>query len=190
MGALQMTPLQRRAFLLAPLGVAALGGTAFWLLLERMREGTYDPHGVPSMLIGKPLPSFSLPGLPPGQGFSSADVIAAGRPTLVNFFASWCIPCVEEAPALMTLKQQGTPIWGIAYKDKPDATAEFLHRNGDPYTRIARDEPGTTAINFGLYGVPETYLVDRSGIVRWRWPGGLSDDIIHQSLTPLLQSLA
>ncbi len=185
-----MTPLQRRAFLLAPLGVAALGGTAFWLLLERMREGTYDPHGVPSMLIGKPLPSFSLPGLATGQGFSSADVIAAGRATLVNFFASWCIPCVEEAPALMTLKQQGIPIWGIAYKDKPDATAEFLHQNGDPYRRIARDEPGTTAINFGLYGVPETYLVDKSGIVRWRWAGGLSDDVIHQSLAPLLQGMA
>ena len=66
----------------------------------------------------------------------------------------------------------------------------FLDQNGDPYTRIARDEPGTTAINFGLYGVPETYLVDRSGIVRWRWAGGLSDDIVHQSLAPLLQSLA
>ena len=103
-----MTSIQRRAFLLAPLGVAALGGTAFWLLLQRMSEGTYDPHGVPSMLIGKPLPQFSLPGQPPSQGFSSADVIAAGRPALINFFASWCIPCVQEAPVLMTLKQQGT----------------------------------------------------------------------------------
>ena len=79
-----MTALQRRAFLLAPLGIAALGGTAFWLLLERMREGTYDPHGVPSMLIGKPLPRFSLPGQPPGEGFSSADVVATGRPALIN----------------------------------------------------------------------------------------------------------
>ena len=189
-GGLPMTPLQRRALLLAPFGVAALGGTAFWLLLERMREGTYDPHGVPSMLIGKPLPSFSLPGQPPSQGFSSADIAAAGRPTLINFFASWCIPCVQEAPVLMALKQQGTPIWGIAYKDKTDATAGFLHQNGDPYTRIARDEPGNTAIDFGLYGVPETYLIDRSGIVRWRWAGGLSEDIVRQSLAPLLQSLA
>ena len=75
-----MTPIQRRALLLAPLGAAALGGTAFWLLLQRMREGTYDPHGVPSMLIGKPLPSFSLPGQPPSQGFSSTDIAATGRP--------------------------------------------------------------------------------------------------------------
>ncbi len=185
-----MILLPRRALLLAPLGVAAIGGTSFWLLLNRMREGSYDPHGVPSMLIGKPLPGFSLPGLPPSEGFSRADVIATGRPTLINFFASWCIPCVQEAPALMLLKQKGTPIWGIAYKDKPDATTEFLRQNGDPYTRIARDEPGNTAIDFGLYGVPESYVIDKAGIVRWRWAGGLSEDILHQSLAPLLQSLA
>jgi cytochrome c biogenesis protein CcmG/thiol:disulfide interchange protein DsbE len=185
-----MTLLQRRLVLLAPLGLAAIGGASFWALLQRMREGTYDPHGVPSMLIGKPLPSFALPAQPPSQGFSSTDVAKNGRPALVNFFASWCIPCVEEAPVLMALKQQGTPIWGIAYKDKTDATANFLQQNGDPYTRIARDEPGQVAIDFGLYGVPETYLVDKSGIVRWRWAGGLTDDIVRQSLAPMMQSLA
>ena len=185
-----MTAIQRRALLLAPLGAAAIGGTAFWMLLDRMSEGTYDPHSVPSMLIGKPLPEFSLPGQPPGTGFSSADVIASKRLALVNFFASWCIPCIQEAPVLMQLKQKGTPIWGIAYKDKPHDTADFLKQNGDPYTRIARDEPGTVAINFGLYGVPETYLVDGSGIVRWRWAGGLSDDVVSQYLNPLMQRLA
>jgi cytochrome c biogenesis protein CcmG/thiol:disulfide interchange protein DsbE len=182
--------MQRRIFLLAPLGIAAFGGAAFWALLQRMSQGTYDPHGVPSMLIGKPLPHFALPGQPPSQGFSSTDVVAAGRPVLINFFASWCVPCVQEAPVLMALKQQGTPIWGIAYKDKSDATTEFLHTNGDPYTRIARDEPGNVAIDFGLYGVPETYLVDKSGIVRWRWAGGMSDDVVQQSLAPLLRSMA
>ena len=184
-----MTPIQRRILLLAPLGIAAVGGAAFWALLQRMREGTYDPHGVPSMLIGKSLPHFSLPGQPPSQGFSSADVIAAGRPVLINFFASWCIPCVQEAPVLMALKRRGMSIWGIAYKDKPDATTEFLQQNGDPYTRIARDEPGGVAIDFGVYGVPETYLVDKSGTVRWRWAGGMSDDVVQQSLAPLLRNL-
>jgi cytochrome c biogenesis protein CcmG, thiol:disulfide interchange protein DsbE len=182
-----MTPLQRRALLFAPLGLAAVGGAAFWTLLQRMSEGTYDPHGLPSMLIGKPLPRFSLPGQPPSQGFSSSDIVG---PALINFFASWCIPCVQEAPILMALKQKGTPIFGIAYKDKPDATTDFLQQNGNPYTRIARDEPGAVAIDFGLYGVPETYVIDKSGIVRWRWAGGLSDDIVRQSLAPLLQSLA
>jgi cytochrome c biogenesis protein CcmG, thiol:disulfide interchange protein DsbE len=184
-----MTLLQRRALLLAPLGVAVVGGSAFWMLLDRMSEGTYDPHSVPSMLIGKPLPQFALPGQPPGAGFSSADVIASKRPALVNFFASWCVPCVQEAPVLMELKQRGIAIWGIAYKDKINDSGVFLQQNGDPYIRIARDEPGTAAINFGLYGVPETYLIDGSGIVRWRWAGGLSGDVVKQYLDPLMQRL-
>ena len=182
-----MTVLPRRALLLAPLVLAAGAGTGAWLMLQRLSEGTYDPHGVPSMLIGKKLPKFSLPGQPPSNGFSSSDIVG---PALVNFFASWCIPCVQEAPTLMELKQQGLPIWGIAYKDKIDATRDFLVQNGDPYLHIARDEPGTVAINFGLYGVPETYLVDKSGIVRWRWAGGLSDDVVNDSLMPLLRGNA
>ena len=185
-----MTLLQRRALLLAPLTAAVVGGTGFWILLDRMSEGTYDPHSVPSMLIGKPLPKFSLPGQPPSAGFSSADVAASKRPTLINFFASWCIPCVQEAPTLIQLKRRGIPIWGIAYKDKVNDTSDFLKQNGDPYTQIACDEPGTVAINFGLYGVPETYLVDAAGIVRWRWAGGLSEDVVSQYLDPLMQRLA
>jgi cytochrome c biogenesis protein CcmG/thiol:disulfide interchange protein DsbE len=174
---------------MAPLVVAAVGGTGFWVLLQRMSAGTYDPHGLPSMLIGKPLPHFSLPGLASGQGFTSAEVTAAGQPAVINFFASWCVPCVQEAPVLMALKQRGTPIWGIAYKDKSAATQDFLRQNGNPYAHVARDEPGTTAIDFGLYGVPETYVVDKSGIIRWRWAGGLSDEVFRQSLAPLMQSL-
>lgn len=185
-----MTRLQRRLVLLGPLGLFVAGGGAFWALLQRMREGTYDPRGVPSMLIGKPLPTFSLPGQPPSAGFSAADVGAVGRPLLVNFFASWCVPCVEEAPTLMALKQQGVPIYGIAYKDKTDATASFLKQHGDPYARVARDDAGRTAIDFGLYGVPETYLIDKQGIVRWRWAGALSDDVTKQSLIPLLRGSA
>jgi cytochrome c biogenesis protein CcmG, thiol:disulfide interchange protein DsbE len=184
-----VTLLQRRLLLLGPLAVAAVGGAGFWALLQRMQQGSYDPHGLPSMLIGKKLPAFDLPGQPPGPGFSSTDIAATGHPALVNFFASWCIPCVQEAPELMALKQRGVPIWGIAYKDSTAATAQFLQQNGDPYTRIARDEPGSTALDFGLYGVPETYLVDGTGIVRWRWAGGLNGDIVRQSLAPLLQSL-
>ena len=143
------------------------------------------------MLIGKPLPGFSLPGQPPGQGFSSADVIAAGRPALVNFFASWCIPCVQEAPVLMTLKQQGTPIWGIAYKDKTDATRRVPAQNGDPYTRIARDEPGTRGDRLrpvrragDLSGGPRRHRALALG--RRRCP----TTSCAQSLAPLLQSLA
>ena len=148
----------------------------------------HNPQVVPRATVGQAAPADALPTL---DGAPPRPIRATFEgPTLVNFFASWCIPCVQEAPALMMLKQQGTPIWGIAYKDRTDATAEFLRQNGDPYTRIARDEPGNTAIDFGLYGVPESYVIDKTGIVRWRWAGGLSEDILHQSLAPLLQSLA
>jgi cytochrome c biogenesis protein CcmG, thiol:disulfide interchange protein DsbE len=187
---LPSAPPSRRMLLLAPLGIAALGGAAFLTLLGRMKQGTYDPHTLPSMLIGKTLPSFDLPGLGAMQGFSSAEVEAAGRPVLVNFFASWCIPCVEEATTLMALKAQGVPVFGIAYKDKPDATLEFLARNGDPYHRIGLDQPGRVAIDFGVYGVPETYLVDSGGIVRWRFAGALTDDIVRNTLMPMLKASA
>src|SRR5579875_3475056 len=113
-----MTSLTRRRLLMmAPLSVAAAAGGGFWGLLMRMQEGRYDPHALPSMLVGKPIPNFSLPGLPPSAGFSAADVRAAGKPALVNFFASWCVPCEQEAPALMALHEKGVPLWGIAYKD-------------------------------------------------------------------------
>lgn len=179
----------RRALLLVPLGVAALFGTGSWLLLQSLQQDTDHPSQVPSPLIGRKLPAFSLPGLPPSPGFSSADVIAAGRPVLLNFFASWCIPCAEEAPVMRALKQQGVLVWGIAYKDSVEATGEFLRNGGDPYARVARDEAGTAGSEFGLYGVPETFLIDRSGTVRWYWAGGLSDDVVRRSLAPLLQSV-
>ncbi len=181
---------RRRLLMLGPLGLAAAGSGVFWALLVRMRDGSYDPHALQSMLIGKKLPSFDLPGQPPSAGFSNTDVNQGQLPALVNFFASWCIPCVEESAALMTLRQKGVPIWGIAYKDTAAAAAGFLTRYGDPYHRVARDAEGKTAINFGLYGVPETYVVDRSGIVRLRYAGGMSTDSINDTILPLLRKLA
>jgi cytochrome c biogenesis protein CcmG/thiol:disulfide interchange protein DsbE len=139
-------------------------------------------------LVGQRLPDFDLPPQAPAEkGFSSADVLAAGRPVLINFFASWCVPCVLEAPVLMALKQQSVPLWGIAYKDQAADSADFLAKHGDPYERLARDAPGRVAIDFGLYGVPETYFVDRTGIVRRRWAGPLTDDQVRDQLKPLLQ---
>ncbi|MEO8713938.1 MAG: redoxin family protein, partial [Acetobacteraceae bacterium] len=138
---------RRRLLMLGPLAVAAGAGGACAALLMRMREGRYDPHTLPSMLVGKRLPVFTLPGQAPSAGFTTADVTAQGRPALVNFFASWCVPCAEEAPALETLKIAGVALWGIAYKDKPDATTRFLDHYGDPYVRVARDKAGTVGID-------------------------------------------
>jgi cytochrome c biogenesis protein CcmG/thiol:disulfide interchange protein DsbE len=179
----------RRALLLLPLSVVAASAVGSWLLLERLPRGSDDPQQVPSALIGKRLPRFSLPGQPPGQGFADADVVNAGRPVVINFFASWCMPCVQEAPVLRALEQQGVAIWGIAYKDRVEATNEFLQNGGHPYTRVARDEAGTTGNEFGLEGVPETFLIDMSGIVRWHWAGALNERVVRQSLVPLLRTV-
>jgi cytochrome c biogenesis protein CcmG/thiol:disulfide interchange protein DsbE len=181
---------RRRALMLAPLGLVALAGAGFYAMLDRMQQGDFDPHGIPSPLIGKPVPDFSLPALGAKPGFSSADLLRAGHPVLVNFFASWCEPCVVEADELAALRQQGVAIWGVNYKDKPGPAADFLAQHGDPYQRIAEDDPGRVAIDFGLYGVPETFFIDKSGIIRWRWAGPLTAEVAQQQLDPLLRKYA
>jgi cytochrome c biogenesis protein CcmG/thiol:disulfide interchange protein DsbE len=177
----------RRLLMMAPLGIALAGGAVFYGMLQGEETGSFDPRSVPSPLIGKPMPDFTLSAQPPGDGFTSAEVRATGRPVLINFFASWCAPCVEEAPELMKLHRAGVPIWGIAFKDSKAAAGTFLARLGDPYEKLAADAPGRTAIDFGLYGVPETYFIDRTGIIRWRWAGPLTSDVVALQLRPLLR---
>lgn len=177
--------MNRRVLLAAPFAAVVAAGAGFLVMLKRETEGTFDPRGVPSMILNKKVPPFSLPGDP---GFASTDL--RGRPILVNFFASWCIPCVEEAGVLMDLKRQGIVLYGIAYKDKPAATDAFLARHGNPYAKLARDEPGRVAIDWGVTGVPETYLIDPEGIVRWRGVGPLTPDAIGGALQPLLRRYA
>lgn len=162
--------MNRRWLLLAPLGIAAGAGASFYAMLSGMKRGTFDPRGLPSQLIGKPLPAFDLP------GFSRADVLKEGRPVLINFFASWCLPCVEEAPTLMKLRGSRVPLWGIAYKDKTEATDAFLLRHGNPFAHLARDLSGDVGIEWGITGVPETFVVDNAGIVRWHFAGPLPDE--------------
>ena len=181
---------RRRALLLAPFGVAVVAGAGFWTVLGRMREGRFDPHDVPSQLVGKTPPDFSLPGLGEGMGFSAADLQAVKRPMLVNFFASWCVPCVIEAPELMALSKEGLPIWGVAYKDTVPAAEGFLAKHGDPYARVAADKPGQVAIDWGVYGVPESYLLDAGGVVRWRMAGPITREIAADQLRPLLKAMA
>jgi cytochrome c biogenesis protein CcmG/thiol:disulfide interchange protein DsbE len=182
-----MNPVRRRLLFTLPFALAAGGGGAFYLLLRRMQAQTYDPHALPSPLIGKRPPAFSLPGISGGQGFSNADLAAPARPMLVNWFASWCGPCAQETAILGKLAAKGLPIWGIAYEDEASAVSGFLAANGNPYQRLAADSDGTTAINWGVYGVPETYFIDKSGIVRWRYAGALTDEVVANDLHPLLE---
>ena len=181
--------MNRRVLLLAPLAVAAAAGGGFWAMLRGMGDGSFDPRATGSPLVGHPMPPFSLPDQAPGQGFDDAAIRAAGRPILVNFFASWCQPCLVEHPNLMALKRDGLDIWGIAYKDTSDRARALLARDGNPYARIARDEPGRVAIDWGVTGVPENFLVGRDGVVRWRFAGPLTPSIIDGQLRPALKEV-
>lgn len=183
----------RRRWLLAlPVGVAGAAGVGFWHMLRGLRDGSFDPRGVPSVLIGRRPPEFALP---PVEGaslptFGSADLAAPGRPLVVNFWASWCVPCIIEHPQLMALYRQGVPVLGVNHKDRaPDAVA-FLRRHGNPFARLGADTPGRVSIDWGVYGVPETYILDRGGIVRWRWAGPLTPQIMASDVQPLLRRLA
>ncbi len=109
---------------------------------------------------------------------------------LINFFASWCVPCVIEHPELMALSRAGLPIWGVAYKDTAEAAGRFIDQRGDPFQRVASDQPGRVAIDWGVYGVPESYLVDAGGVIRWRNAGPITPGIAAEQLLPLLKALS
>lgn len=183
--------LGRRALLLAPLGLAVASGGAFAVLLHRMQRGRFDPRELPSPLVGQRAPDVAMPPLDgAGPGIAGAQFASAGRPVLLNFFASWCMPCVVEHPALLALKAEGLPLWGVAYKDKPEAARAFLARHGSPYARVASDQPGSAGIEWGVTGVPETFLIDGAGVVRWRYPGPLTPEVVADRLRPALRAVA
>jgi cytochrome c biogenesis protein CcmG/thiol:disulfide interchange protein DsbE len=148
-----------------------------------------DPQIVPSALIGKPVPRFALPPLLESKpGLESADL--SGRVVLVNLFASWCLPCREEHPLLNRLAAQGVTLYGIDYKDKPDAARGWLENLGDPYQRIGADRDGRAAIDWGVYGVPETFVVDAAGTIQYKQVGPLTPDAINDKILPLLHRLS
>jgi cytochrome c biogenesis protein CcmG/thiol:disulfide interchange protein DsbE len=152
-----------------------------------------DPSRLPSVLIGKPVPAFDLPPLPglagnAQAGFGAADL--KGQVALVNFFASWCIPCKVEQPILLRLAQEErVPIYGVNYKDQPDAAVQWIATLGDPYTRIGADASGRVAIDWGVYGVPETFVVDREGLIRYRQVGPITPEDLKGKILPLVRSL-
>jgi cytochrome c biogenesis protein CcmG/thiol:disulfide interchange protein DsbE len=130
---------------------------------------------VMSKLAGQPVPMFALPpGVPTKAALSTSD-LATGQPHLVNIFASWCVPCISEVKVLQQLKARGVVIEGIAVRDRPQDIADFLARNGDPYERIGSDEQSRVQIALGSSGVPESFIVDGQGIIRYQHIGPITD---------------
>lgn len=174
----------RRALYLLPLVLFA----ALAIYLFQGLSPGRDPQLLPSAMIDKPAPDFALPELLGGGQLTLADI--KGQVVLVNFFASWCVPCRAEHPVLMTLSHDlAVPLYGIAYKDKPEDAAKFLADLGNPFRRTGLDQNGRTGIDFGVYGVPETYAIDRDGRIRWRHVGPLDQAAIDRELMPLLHRL-
>ena len=135
------------------------------------RLGSPADEKIPSKMIGRPVPAFALAAATPGkEGLSSAN-LATGQPRLINVFASWCVPCIAEAPLLTELKRRGVPIDAVAVRDRPEDVAAFLKRNGDPFDRIGADPESQVQLALGSSGVPETFIVDGRGIIRYQHMG-------------------
>ena len=131
---------------------------------------------VPSQLVGQTVPMFELEPILPGKpGLSSAD-LARGQPRMVNIFASWCVPCIAEAPLLLELKRQGIAIDAIAIRDQPEDVAAFLSRHGDPFDRIGSDPESRVQLALGSSGVPESFIVDGRGIIRYQHMGPIEPE--------------
>lgn len=169
---------------------AAIGALFFYAL----QAG--DPSRLPSALIGKPVPTFALPsveglnsGGKPVPGFGTKD-FAKGQITVVNVWASWCVPCTREHPQLVELaKRPSVQLFGINYKDKAVAARRFLGRYGNPFARVGVDSDGRASVEWGLTGVPETFVVDQAGLIAFKYVGELTPVTYRQILLPAIEKL-
>lgn len=148
-----------------------------------------DPRRIPSVLVGKQMPQFALQPVMPGtKGLVTADL--KGHVSLVNVFGSWCGVCAQEHPMLMDLAaEHAVAIYGIDWKDDPADGAQWLRQRGNPYQSVGNDEEGRTALDLGVTGAPETFVVDRRGRIRYKQIGAITDDVWNQTLKPMIAKL-
>ncbi|MEO3428017.1 DsbE family thiol:disulfide interchange protein [Pelagibius sp. CAU 1746] len=176
---------KRLLFLLPVLIFLVVAGYFLWGLGPER-----DPKNIPTVMIDRPTPGFDLAAVPGVgvPGLATAD-LGKGQVVLVNFFASWCVPCRAEHAFLTDLAEEtGVPLYGINHRDKPEDAAAWLAELGNPYTRIGAD-PGRAAVEWGVTGVPETFVVDREGRIRYHHRGPLVPDVIERQVKPLLEEL-
>ena len=168
--------------MLAPPLVFAGLAAMFWFGMARE-----DPDQLPSALEGRQAPAVAVAQLGPDSPFTDAD-LRAGEVTLVNFWASWCAPCRVEHPNLEAMAAEGITIFGVNYKDKPDNAMGFLEELGNPYLAMGADDSGRMGLNWGLYGVPETYVIDGQGNILLRHAGPITQRVIDNSIRPAIES--
>jgi cytochrome c biogenesis protein CcmG, thiol:disulfide interchange protein DsbE len=181
----------KRFSLMAVLPVALFGLLALGFLYSLFRA---DPNNLPSVLIGKPAPQFALPAIPgverngaPLQGFSTSD-LGGGKVSIVNVWASWCVPCRQEQPLLdIVAKKLQVPLYGIDQKDAAGDAVAFLKTLGNPFEKIGADTNGRASIDWGVYGVPETYVVDGAGKIAYKYIGPLTEEAIEKELRPAVE---
>jgi cytochrome c biogenesis protein CcmG/thiol:disulfide interchange protein DsbE len=167
--------------------IALVAGFVALVLL--LFAGLYlNPREVPSPLVGKPAPAFELPRLKGDQRFSPAEM--RGKVWLLNVWASWCVTCREEHPVLVDFaRTKRAPLIGLNYKDRRDDALQWLDRFGDPYQFSAVDADGRIGIDYGVYGVPETYVIDRAGVIRYKQIGPVTPEVLQAKILPLLAEL-
>ncbi len=173
----------KRWHFLAPLAV-------FIVLLGFLGVGlNLNPREVPSPLIGKLAPDFTLPRLEDSSLTLSRNDLA-GKVWVLNVWASWCVPCREEHPLLVSFaRQRAVPLYGLNYKDRPADAIAWLGRYGNPYTATLSDLQGKVGIDWGVYGVPETFVIDKQGVVRFKHVGPLTPQVLHERIEPLIKEL-
>ncbi len=162
----------------------------FGVLLGFLAVGlSLNPREIPSPLINKPAPAFSLPALDaPDQKISAQDL--RGKVWILNVWASWCVACRIEHPLLVEFSKSGTvPIYGLNYKDKRDDAIRWLVNFGNPYTRSLSDIDGLVGIDFGVYGVPETFVIDKQGVIRMKHIGPVTPEVLRDDIIPLVRKL-
>lgn len=165
---------------LPPVIFAALAAV-FYIGMQRE-----DPDALPSAIKGKPTPAVALTPLEGKTPFTDAE-LRSGGVKLVNYWASWCAPCRVEHPHLEALAEEGVTIYGVNYKDQPGNALGFLEELGDPYTAIGADPNGRMALDWGLYGVPETYVIDGEGRVVLRFPGPITERVLEDQIRPAIE---
>lgn len=169
------------------LPLAVLAGLVVLLGAALLRPSATSASA--AALVGQPAPALRLPRLDaPGETLARDDLL--GRPWLLNVWASWCAPCLEELPALTALATtQRVRLVGLNYKDRPDAAGAWLARHGNPYAAHLADPDGRAGIDWGVVGVPETFVIDRNGVVRFKHSGPLTEAVIRERIAPLLETL-